>query len=281
MEPDKYFWLHDGRALKSLKELSDSLENMPGDVFSHHVTKERNDFSNWIKDVIGDKDLAQRVYSLKTTKEMNQQIRIKLALNYSALNLNKNWDKPTEKKISELFQSLEKKNAPVKAEIKKEPEKAAASKNPEPKKIEPKKEQNRFGQQYAKKPEQQKIQEPKKIESQKIENKQVKIQISKPAKEANFDSILKELLTSSKAENISSKAEKAPEQKAAEQVKQAKSAARPEAHAQCAKIVPQFSSQHIRVGAGCGCKSYKCGVLEILVGLIVGVLLGLVWAGAI
>ena len=53
------FVLNDGRIIKNLKELSDSLEHMGDEVFRHHVNPERNDFSNWTRDVLKEKELAE------------------------------------------------------------------------------------------------------------------------------------------------------------------------------------------------------------------------------
>jgi len=64
-DDSKCFWVCDGRAIRSLRELPDVLKSMDAGAFKHHVNKERNDFANWIKDVIKDKTLAK---SLKKSK---------------------------------------------------------------------------------------------------------------------------------------------------------------------------------------------------------------------
>ncbi len=55
---DKAFWLKGGRILNNLRELQLELITMPDDIFTFHVNSEKNDFSNWVKDVIGDEKLA-------------------------------------------------------------------------------------------------------------------------------------------------------------------------------------------------------------------------------
>lgn len=52
------FKIADGGTIRNLNELSKSLENIDDTVFMHHVNGERNDFSNWIKDVLKDEKLA-------------------------------------------------------------------------------------------------------------------------------------------------------------------------------------------------------------------------------
>ncbi len=55
------FNLQNGGRLKNLRELAEALDIMPGEVFLHHVTEEKNDFVNWVNDVIGDKELAKEI----------------------------------------------------------------------------------------------------------------------------------------------------------------------------------------------------------------------------
>jgi hypothetical protein len=52
------FWCRDGRILKNLRELCDALGAMSDDTFTYHVNAAKNDFSNWVKDVIKDDALA-------------------------------------------------------------------------------------------------------------------------------------------------------------------------------------------------------------------------------
>ena len=55
---DKVFWCHDGRVMKNLDELGAALREMSEDTFRYHVTVDRNDFSKWVEDVIGDRELS-------------------------------------------------------------------------------------------------------------------------------------------------------------------------------------------------------------------------------
>jgi hypothetical protein len=69
-----YFYLSDGRVLKSMMELADALDNMEEWVFSHHVGTENNDFSNWIRDVFQNETLSESIKQ-KTQKAMAKNIR--------------------------------------------------------------------------------------------------------------------------------------------------------------------------------------------------------------
>jgi hypothetical protein len=73
-KPEHYFILVTGVPLKNLKELANSLENMNDWVFSHHVNDSRNDFSNWIKDILGENELAEEIKSMKNIRQMEARI---------------------------------------------------------------------------------------------------------------------------------------------------------------------------------------------------------------
>jgi len=57
--PEEYaFRCHDGSIFRDLKELADGLFTMSDEVFVYHVNSDRNDFSNWVKNVLKDEKLA-------------------------------------------------------------------------------------------------------------------------------------------------------------------------------------------------------------------------------
>lgn len=58
--PDEYvFWCHDGTVFHDMKELAEHLGTMTDDTFSYHCNAAKNDFTNWVRDVIGDRKLAE------------------------------------------------------------------------------------------------------------------------------------------------------------------------------------------------------------------------------
>jgi hypothetical protein len=61
VEPQHYFVTKDGRQIKNMRELAEVLEKMNEDVFTYHVNAQKNDFSNWLKDVIRDEELAKEI----------------------------------------------------------------------------------------------------------------------------------------------------------------------------------------------------------------------------
>ena len=78
IKPDHYFKLEDGTQIKNLYELGKALEKMPKKIFDHHVSEEKNDFSSWVRDAIGDKELAEKMASVKTSETMSKYIKEKI-----------------------------------------------------------------------------------------------------------------------------------------------------------------------------------------------------------
>ena len=71
---DKAFFVINGKALHSIKELEDALAGMPPEIFYYHVTNEKNDFANWIRDIFDEKKLAHEMRRATTPEEMRDII---------------------------------------------------------------------------------------------------------------------------------------------------------------------------------------------------------------
>ena len=58
--PEEYvFRFSDGHTLRNMKELEDSLKNMTEETYVSHANTEKNDFTNWVRDIIKDEMLAK------------------------------------------------------------------------------------------------------------------------------------------------------------------------------------------------------------------------------
>ncbi len=57
--PEFVFYLNDGKILHNPEELRDALYTMSDDTYAYHVTSEKNDFANWVNDIIHDSKLAR------------------------------------------------------------------------------------------------------------------------------------------------------------------------------------------------------------------------------
>ncbi|MEM9336822.1 MAG: hypothetical protein AAGA35_03135 [Patescibacteria group bacterium] len=62
------FWANDGSVLTNLLELRDALKLMNEATFLHHVTKEKNDFADWVEAVLLDAECAA---ALRKSKKAN------------------------------------------------------------------------------------------------------------------------------------------------------------------------------------------------------------------
>ncbi len=69
---DKVFWCCNDRILRNLKDLASALKKMNQEVYSYHANDEKNDFSNWVHDVVGDVTLA---YQLRKAKSRDTAAR--------------------------------------------------------------------------------------------------------------------------------------------------------------------------------------------------------------
>ena len=60
-KPEFYFKTIDGSDIKNLFELANDLERMSDDTYYFHVNGQRNDFSNWIRDIFNEHKLADDI----------------------------------------------------------------------------------------------------------------------------------------------------------------------------------------------------------------------------
>jgi hypothetical protein len=73
-KPEHYFVLSNGIKLSSLQEFSDNLKSMQPEIFHAHVNDGKNDFANWVNDVMGLTDLSQEIRGINSREEMANAI---------------------------------------------------------------------------------------------------------------------------------------------------------------------------------------------------------------
>ena len=66
LDPDVSFWVNDGAVIANLRSLPKELKKLSLDQFRFHVNKDKNDFANWVDQVIGDRSLARSIAKIKT-----------------------------------------------------------------------------------------------------------------------------------------------------------------------------------------------------------------------
>ena len=69
--PDQAFRIYNGGTVRNLYELADSIEHMSEESFTYHVNKKnkKNDFAVWIKNIIGDIKLANKLKKIYKKKK--------------------------------------------------------------------------------------------------------------------------------------------------------------------------------------------------------------------
>jgi hypothetical protein len=75
VKPEQCFWVHNGPIVRYLYELEIAIEHMNNETFKYHVHNSRNDFANWIRDVIKDEELADIMLKVKSKDEILKKVR--------------------------------------------------------------------------------------------------------------------------------------------------------------------------------------------------------------
>ena len=97
--PERYvFYLKSGKKVSNIKELAKELDKMEDGIFYHHVTAQRNDFHNWIRDIVLDIDLAEKILNAKTAKDAGKIVSERIKFIESQIKPLKKAKKPSVKK---------------------------------------------------------------------------------------------------------------------------------------------------------------------------------------
>jgi hypothetical protein len=72
---EKVFYVFKGPTLKSMEQLSQFLDKMSDEQFNHHRNDSKNDFYNWVLQVIGDKKLADDLTKAKTKAATSKKVK--------------------------------------------------------------------------------------------------------------------------------------------------------------------------------------------------------------
>ncbi len=68
VNPENAFWCVDGRIFSNLEDLGRGMEKMLLKTYKYHVNLEKNDFANWVEEIIGDKTLSSGLKKAKDKK---------------------------------------------------------------------------------------------------------------------------------------------------------------------------------------------------------------------
>ena len=76
--PDLFFRLHNGVVLKGLCDLADVLPELDSATFRKHVGSEKNEFSSWVRNVVGDKTLANKLDALDSQEDISRAVNVRV-----------------------------------------------------------------------------------------------------------------------------------------------------------------------------------------------------------
>jgi len=79
VEDEKRFVCCDGSFFANLNDLANALKTMNNGVFIDHVNFEKNDFANWIYDVVGDIGLSENLRDVRDQQEMARKVKNRVA----------------------------------------------------------------------------------------------------------------------------------------------------------------------------------------------------------
>ncbi|MBI2671154.1 hypothetical protein HYX18_04230 [Candidatus Woesearchaeota archaeon] len=77
---DKAFWVSNGAVLRNLHDLAQVLETINHENYNHHVNYEKNDFSNWLRDVVRDEILAKEIIHARNKESATKKVKERIEL---------------------------------------------------------------------------------------------------------------------------------------------------------------------------------------------------------
>lgn len=77
---ENVFWCTDGAVLNDMMELRDALNIMSDQTFSFHSNEIKQDFAVWIREIIGDEELADELESASTRQEAARMVENRCSL---------------------------------------------------------------------------------------------------------------------------------------------------------------------------------------------------------
>jgi hypothetical protein len=78
--PEQFaFRSHNGDAYWNLRDLARAVASMDDALFSYHVNAQKNDFANWVADVIGDHKLARELWETRNAATATHRLAERVA----------------------------------------------------------------------------------------------------------------------------------------------------------------------------------------------------------
>lgn len=104
-EPEFQLWLSDGRVVKSLEELRDALKTMEEHVFQEHVNKNKNEFADWVQEILELKDVAKQMRAARSQSRMRKVVQKAVGQGMTTLPTKKPAAPKEEQKIDDVIET--------------------------------------------------------------------------------------------------------------------------------------------------------------------------------
>ena len=79
--PNEYvFRCHDGLILQSMKELGNALNSTAEETYVFHANTEKNDFTNWVRDIIKDDMLSKNLQKATNRTQAAKLVASRIAI---------------------------------------------------------------------------------------------------------------------------------------------------------------------------------------------------------
>lgn len=75
---EEALWLCNNATVQSLFDLSDLLSDLDDTTFRYHVQRSQNDFAEWIRHTVGDRDLAREIARVKTKETLSRKVALRV-----------------------------------------------------------------------------------------------------------------------------------------------------------------------------------------------------------
>ena len=75
VKTENAFWFHDGPVVRNIYELLSALQHISQGTFSYHVNYLKNDISDWVRNIIKDKVLADTIVKVENKKVIIKKIK--------------------------------------------------------------------------------------------------------------------------------------------------------------------------------------------------------------
>ena len=77
--PEQCFWVNNGPIIRNLSEMADALGSIKDEIFSYRVNKEKNDFGNWVRDVLKDEELADDIARTRSKERILKKVQSRIS----------------------------------------------------------------------------------------------------------------------------------------------------------------------------------------------------------